>query len=148
MWWRCASLVAVVLCGGEADPRSTTAPAASLGVSVTDLRNTKGHLRLGVFDQAKGFPRDREAAMLWKTMPADSREKTFALELPPGRYAVVILHDENGNKKLDENFLGVPKEGYGVSNNPKPRFRAATFEEATFELDDSGAALTISIQYF
>jgi uncharacterized protein (DUF2141 family) len=148
MWWRFACLVAVVLCGSPADPQPTTAPAANLSVSVIDLRNAKGHVRLGVFDRAKGFPREREAARLWKTMPADSREKTFAIELPPGQFAVVVLHDENGNKKLDENFLGVPKEGYGVSNNPKPRFRAATFSEAVFELDDSGAVLTISIQYF
>ena len=148
MWWRGVFGVAVVLCGIAAEPRPTTAPVASLSVAVTDLRNTKGHLRLGAFDRAKGFPRERDAAVLWKSLPADSTDKAFALDLPPGRYAVVILHDENGNKKLDENFLGVPKEGYGVSNNPKPRFRAATFEEAAFELKESGAALTISIQYF
>ena len=126
----------------------TSAPAATLRVSVVDLRNTKGHLRLGVFTSAKGFPRDRNGAMMWKSLPADSNERTFTINLPPGRYALVVLHDENGNKKLDENFLGVPKEGYGVSNNPKPRFRAATFDEAAFALPDSGAELAISIQYF
>ena len=125
-----------------------TAPAANLTVTVTDLRNAKGHLRLGVFDSAKGFPRARDRARLWKTLPANADQRVFTLALPPGRYAVVVLHDENGNKKLDENFLGVPKEGYGVSNNPKPRRRAATFNEAVFELNESGAEITVSIQYF
>ncbi len=126
----------------------TTAPSAGLTVTVADLRNAKGHLRLGVFNSAKGFPRARDRALLWKTLQSDSVERVFHLDLPPGRYAVVVLHDENGNKKLDENFLGVPKEGYGVSNNPKPRFRAATFDEAVFELSETGAEITVSIQYF
>ena len=128
--------------------RPTTAPAASLTVTVTELRSAKGHLRLGVFDSAKGFPRTRERALLWKTLPSDSAERVFRFDLPPGTYAVVVLHDENGNKKVDENFLGVPKEGYGVSNNPKPRYRAATFDEAKFELSERGAEITVSIQYF
>src|SRR5688500_18280082 len=98
--------------GGAEGPTTAPAPAASLSVTVTDLRNSKGQLRLGVFDSAKGFPRTRERALLWKSLPADSDERALTLELPPGKYAVVVLHDENGNKKLDENFLGVPKEGY------------------------------------
>jgi uncharacterized protein (DUF2141 family) len=132
----------------------TTAPAAaadsftSLQVAVEDLRNTRGHLRLGVFHEPAGFPRERDRALLWKSLPTDTSPTIFALELPPGRYAIVVLHDENGNKKLDTGLFGIPKEGYGASNNPKPRRRAATFEEAAFELRDEPAELTVSIQYF
>ena len=68
--------------------------------------------------------------------------------LPFGAYAIGCVHDENGDGTLNTNFLGIPKEGYGVSNNPKPKFGAATFEQGKFTLPPEGAELTISLQYF
>jgi uncharacterized protein (DUF2141 family) len=124
------------------------APAATLNVPVVDLRNRKGSLRLGVFDRARGFPKDRKAAILWQSVPADADAPTFVVDLPPGQYAVVVLHDENDNKKLDANLIGIPTEGYGVSNNPKPKRRAATYKEAAFILPAEGAELPVSVQYF
>jgi uncharacterized protein (DUF2141 family) len=59
-----------------------------------------------------------------------------------------VLHDENSNNKMDTNAIGIPLEGYGVTNNPKPGFRAATFKESVFTLPKEGATLKISIQYF
>ena len=125
----------------------TTAPSM-LTVRVVDLRNRKGQVRLGVFDRARGFPTERNGALLWQSAPAGGENCSFAVELPPGRYAVVVLHDENGNKKVDRNFVGVPKEGYGVTNNPKPAMRAATYREAAFDLPPEGAEVRVSIQYF
>jgi uncharacterized protein (DUF2141 family) len=49
---------------------------------------------------------------------------------------------------MDTNLVGIPVEGYGVTNNPKPGYRAATFKEAQFDLPRTGATLKISIQYF
>ncbi|HEV7300553.1 MAG TPA: DUF2141 domain-containing protein [Tepidisphaeraceae bacterium] len=120
---------------------------ANLAVAVTDLKNTRGMLRLGVFDQANGFPRDRGAALLWQSLPADAENPTFHIDLPPGRYAAVVLHDENSNEKLDTNFIGIPTEGHGVTNNPKPRRRPPRYDEAVFELKSDGATMSISVQY-
>ena len=132
----------------QEQPGAESANAAVLKVRVVDLRNKRGHLRLGVFDRSAGFPGERGNALLWKSVPANSDDRSFSLELPRGRYAVVVLHDENGNKKLDRNFLGIPTEGYGVTNNPKPRARAATYGEAAFTLPPEGAEMKVSIQYF
>ena len=49
---------------------------------------------------------------------------------------------------MDKGFGGIPLEGYGVTNNPKPRLRKATFAEAAFTLPPEGARMTISLQYF
>jgi uncharacterized protein (DUF2141 family) len=129
-----------------AAPGAIDRPAV-LKVHVEGLRNRRGDLRLGVFDSAAGFPRERGSAMFWRSIGAAADEKTFEVELPPGRYAIVVLHDENSNKKLDTNFIGVPREGHGVSNNPKPKRRAATYREAAFDLDRNGAEVTVSMQY-
>lgn len=150
-----ACLLAALIAGcaaiagrAPAEPAAdAAAEKAVLKVRVTGLRNQRGTLRLGIFDSSKGFPRERGGALQWQNLPASTDGPTFAVELPPGRYAVVVLHDENSNKKLDANWLGIPKEGHGVTNNPKPLRRAATFKEAAFDLPAEGAEVKVSIQY-
>ncbi len=125
-----------------------TQPAATVTITVTDLRSHKGQLIFGIFRSADGFPTTQEKSVNWQVKPADAKALTFTATLPPGKYAASVLHDENSNGKMDKNFAGVPVEGYGVTNNPKPVLRAATFQEALFELPPDGRALTISVQYF
>jgi uncharacterized protein (DUF2141 family) len=143
-------LIAAALGGAATSNAATTAPApmATLTVRVVDLRNHKGQLVYGVFTSAAGFPSDRGKSVDWQIKPIDGDVIVFTSQLPPGKYAASVLHDENCNNKMDYNFFGVPDEGYGVTNNPKPRFRAARFDEALFTLPPQGATMTISIQYF
>ena len=138
---------------------SATAPTASTGsatqptgaplsVTIKDLRNRKGALVFGVFRTADGFPTEESKAVFWEVRDAAGDDLTFTTRLPPGRYGASVLHDENRSRNMDRGVAGIPLEGYGVTNNPKPRFRAATFKEATFELPEQGAAMRISVQYF
>src|SRR5688572_3675962 len=133
-------------------PATTTAATAPAGalltVSIKDVRNRKGDLILGVFTHADGFPNIESKSRYWEVRSADADSVTFTTRLPPDRYAAGVLHDENRNGDMDKGLAGIPLEGYGVTNNPKPRLRKATFEEATFDLPPEGAELTISVQYF
>jgi uncharacterized protein (DUF2141 family) len=73
-------------------------------------------------------------------------ETTHRFEnLPPGQYAVQVIHDENDNGKFDSNFLGIPSEGYGFSNNPRV-MRRPTFEEARFDLPHEGAEIHVRLR--
>lgn len=121
---------------------------ALLTVTVKDMRNRKGDLIFGVFTQADGFPNVQAKSVYWEVKSADADAVTFTMRLPPGRYAAGVLHDENRSGDMDKGLAGIPLEGYGVTNNPKPSLRKATFEEATFTLPPEGAAMTISLQYF
>ena len=121
---------------------------ATLTVTIKGLRNHKGQLIFGVFRLAEGFPNTESKSVYWETKEADADAVTFTANLPPGRYGASVLHDENRNGDMDRGFGGVPLEGYGVTNNPKPLLRAATFDEATFALPPEGALFTISLQYF
>lgn len=57
-------------------------------------------------------------------------ESTF--DVPEGQYSVRIFHDENNNRKMDTNFMGIPKEGWAMSNNVKANFGPPNFEKSIF----------------
>lgn len=136
--------------GGEstlATKPATAQATAILTVNAKDLRNRKGVLIFGVFGRADGFPNVEKKSVHWEVKDANASDLTFTARLPPGRYAASVLHDENRSGEMDRGVAGLPLEGYGVTNNPKPKMRAATFNEATFALPAEGKELTISLQY-
>lgn len=134
-----ALLAATLLAGAGA------AQAADLTITVTDIRSTDGWIGIEVVDAAAAW-NGEAAAVMRQRLPASATPVVFRFSgLPAGRYAVQVLHDENGNGKLDANFLGMPTEGYGFSNNPRV-LRKPTFEEAGFDLADAGGEMTIQLR--
>ena len=67
---------------------------------------------------------------------------SYQFEIPDGIYAIGIFVDTNNNNKMDRNFLGIPKEQYGFSNNAKGSFGPPSFKDASFEIT---GALSLSI---
>ena len=123
------------------------AAAAPLTVTVDNLRNGKGDVRLSVFAAAAEWP-DNSAAENDKVEPAQKGGVVFHFDLPPGTYAIACFHDENANGKFDQDFLGIPEEGYGFSNNLHPFLHAPKFDAASFVLPAAGTSLTIHMIYW
>ena len=67
--------------------------------------------------------------------------------ISPGTYALVIVHDENVNGKLDTSWMGVPKEGYGFSNDAKSFLSAPSFSAASFQYNGQNLDMTIEMRY-
>ena len=65
--------------------------------------------------------------------------------VPTGNYAIAIYQDLNGNEKLDTNFLGIPKEPYGFSNNKIPIFSEPSFEKCKFEFNENNQQISINL---
>lgn len=109
-------------------------PVGRLDVDVERLRSAKGMLRVCLTADPANFPAcidDADAAT--RSVPAGTRRVRFE-GLAQGTYAVAVIHDENGNHRLDT-FAGIPREGFGFSRNPgigfgPPRFAAARFAVA------------------
>jgi uncharacterized protein (DUF2141 family) len=123
---------------------------ATLTVHVIGARNTKGKIRAALFRGAEGFPNDASRAVHTQAADIDPQTSSAQIvftDLPAGVYAVSVFHDENMNQKLDKNFVGVPKEGYGASNNPKKKMGPPSFEETKFELSGSEQSLEIKLMY-
>ncbi|AOS83401.1 hypothetical protein BIU88_04130 [Chlorobaculum limnaeum] len=124
------------------------AGSGTITIRIAGLRNTNGNLSVALFDAKKGFPGKFENAIRKAVVPAAGTEH-FAVfgDVPFGRYAVAVRHDENGNGKLDTNILGMPKEGVGTSNNPKSKFGPPSFDDAAFLLDSDSRELVVNLRY-
>jgi uncharacterized protein (DUF2141 family) len=111
--------------------------SVTLTVHIVNARNANGVVRVALFQSAGGFPADASRAL--RTEPAKIDAQTLTAQavfsgIPQGTYAVMVFHDENGNGKLDKNMVGIPKEGYGASNNAAKKMHAPVFVEAKFSL--------------
>jgi uncharacterized protein (DUF2141 family) len=127
-----------------------TKDTGTLKVRVTGARNTKGKIGVTLFQNAQGFPDDTSKAIRQESVEIDPKTMSTQVifkDLPQGTFAISVLHDENGNGKMDKNFVGMPKEGYGASNNPSKKRRAPTFDEAKFSLNTSEQAIEITLIY-
>ena len=71
----------------------------------------------------------------------------FAGVLRDRDYAIVILHDENNDNIFQKGPLGIPKEGYGFSNNAKARFSAPSWDDCRFHVTSGALAVAIEMQY-
>ena len=143
-------VVMIMALGANVGPTALKAGATSgtLVVAIQGFRNAAGHARVAVFNRAAGFPDDEAAA--YRTVVtgiSDGQAKARFDDLPLADYAVSMYHDENDDAKLNKGLFGVPREGYGVSNNVIHAMRAPTFEEARFRLDDLSNSLTVNVHY-
>jgi len=120
----------------------------NIQIKVSGLKNKSGQLGILIFTSKEGFPSDWQKAYKQILIPVtgDKAEYTFT-GLPYGKYAVSVMHDENKNKKLDTNFIGIPKEGYGVSNNATGSMGPPKFEDAAFNLDRDIISADIKVNY-
>ncbi len=128
-----------------------TAQAGCPGIHVTilNLRNSIGTVDCALFDSPGGFPADtlRSATRLVAMKVPNRSARCDFEDVPAGKYALVVLHDENMNGRLDYNWLGMPREGYGFSNDARAAVGAPSFEQAAFVYDGKTLDLTISLRY-
>lgn len=117
--------------GGHYEAPVPGKPLCTLDIHVTGFRNNRGKAGGVVFGSAAGWPDDRSRAVVQGGFAIGDRQATETFQVPPGRYAIVVIHDENENQKLDRNFFGIPKEGFGFSNNPRVIFSAPSWQTAS-----------------
>jgi uncharacterized protein (DUF2141 family) len=125
-----------------------TTKSGTITVHITDLKHLKGKLGVSLYNSKKGFPGKHTEAYASVLKNISSTSETVVFEnLPYGSYAVSAMHDENNNGKLDTNFIGIPKEGVGVSNNPKIGMGGPKFKDSVFTLDTKALEVTVAMKY-
>jgi uncharacterized protein (DUF2141 family) len=117
-------------------------------VEVSGLRSDKGEIMCALFASADGFPKKGEKALAHAKGAITQKQALCEFSgVAPGTYAVSVFHDENSNGKLDTNFIGMPKEGVGASNNASGHMGPPKFEAAAFQYTGGTMQLKISIRY-
>jgi Uncharacterized protein conserved in bacteria len=101
----------------------------SLDIEITGIRNSKGRIMLQLFDENQ-----KVIGHQMGDIDVNKCNLKFT-NLKPGKYAVRYFHDENLSQKLETNALGIPKEGYGYSNNAAGLFGPPSFDKWIFELN-------------
>lgn len=132
----------LVLCGTLA----TTAGAADLVVKVDGVPSDKGTVLFELDDSDASWD-NKTKPVATAGVKAQNGDVTYTFKnIPPGIYAVGVIHDENDNGKLDTNFLGIPKEGYGFSNNTSA-MRKPTFKESHLDIGEQDMSIVIHLAH-
>jgi uncharacterized protein (DUF2141 family) len=105
----------------------------SLTVTVDNVLNSNGHVLVGLHTEDTFMK--TKAIKNAKAEIKDGKILVTFEDLEPGNYAVMVLHDENDNERMDMEMNGMPKESYGMSNNPM-LYGPPTFADAKFELTE------------
>jgi uncharacterized protein (DUF2141 family) len=118
-------------------------------VKILDIRNSTGTVACALFESPDGFPSEylRSATNVMVIKIRKSQARCDFEDIPPGTYAMAVVHDENMNGKLDTNWAGLPTEGYGFSNNAQGVLGAPPFAAASFKYGGQNVDLTMRLRY-
>jgi uncharacterized protein (DUF2141 family) len=119
-----------------------------IAVKVVDLRSNDGKVGLTLFNAEEGFPSTPENAIQkrYVDISNNTAEATFE-NVPEGKYAIAAYHDEDEDGEIETNWIGIPKEGTGSSNNPKSRMGPPRYEDCEFDTRQTKEIL-IKMKYF
>ncbi len=122
---------------------------STLTVQIHGFRNDKGFARAALFRDEDGFPSEKEKAFRLVEAPIRNGEATLVFrEIPAGVCAVAIMHDETVNGALDVSAIGIPREGFCVSNDTVGVLGPPSFEQARFDLNQSDQRIELKMRYF
>ena len=119
--------------------------AQTLNLKVSNLKST-ATLRIAFYKKENKFPDEGKFAFAKEYKPTKTGDITVNFtDIPAGEYALAIYQDSNGNKKLDTNMVGYPKEPFGFSQNIKPRFSAPAYEECKIAFNANNTTFSIKL---
>mgnify|MGYP001160602090 CR=1 FL=1 len=128
--------------------QTTYAQVNDCTVQITGLKSNSGKCIVYIYKDKKGFPTEPKYAVATTTaLIKDSKALTVFKGISSGEYAISVVHDENDNGKLDTNFLGIPKEGIGTSNNAKGTLGPPSYEDSRFAIGNKTNSISITIKY-
>lgn len=137
-------LIALVATIGYAQPAQP-----GIHVEILGIRNSVGAVACALFEAPEGFPTEfmRFATSLMMVKVRAAKATCDFADIAPGTYALAVIHDENRDGELATNWMGMPQEGYGFSNDAKGSLGAPSFEAASFAYNGQSLKMTIALQY-
>ncbi len=119
--------------------QNTHSQTFGLTVTIANIKYIKGEIKLAIYTDNNSFLKKGHEFRQYTFKITQSTEKYSIPDLPKGDYAIALFQDQNSDGKCNTNFLGVPKEGYGFSNNYKPFLSSPSFSDCKFTINDNKA---------
>ena len=120
--------------------------AGTITVQLAGFENDQGTVKLCVCRSEDEYTGNAKEFCTVSTEIKNKKAQWIFEHMPYGSYSIKVFHDENGNSKLDKDFLGVPTERYGFSNNARGQFGPPPFARAAFTLNSSQIKIAIDIK--
>ena len=117
----------------------------NLIVVVSSLKNNKGDVKIGLFNSKESYKGKKEKFKGAIIKIENKKVKWEVKNIPFGEYAIKAFHDEDGDDKIDTNFIGIPTESYGFSNNVKGLFGPPSFDKAKFYFNNQDMQIEIKL---
>jgi uncharacterized protein (DUF2141 family) len=112
------------------------AASSTLTLTINGVRDDQGMIRAGIYNTPDTFPKEGKAMARTSTAAKTGSVLLKFTDLPAGKYAVIVYHDENNDGQMDKRFGMIPIEGYGLSNNIKATGKPA-FDQCAFEIPET-----------
>lgn len=137
--------------GAHADPAADAAECLQgsfpIRVEVCDVRSNEGTITADLHDDVPDHFLKKGMKVLRVRVPATSGCTEMCIPAPAaGVYAIALYQDRNINERLDQDFIGLPIEPYGISNNPRIFLSPPSHEEAAFRVEEGGTDLRIKLR--
>lgn len=126
-------------------PFLLSAPEVPFAVEITNVKKAKGKLWIAIFKPEEKFGENVQPRIYKIIEVKTAANQTADFNLAPGKYALAVYHDLNGNSVLDKNFFGIPKEPYGFSNDFRPKFSPPSFSDCEFEVSGPGQKIVVKL---
>jgi len=107
---------------------------STLTLTISNIEEEKGQLMISIFDNAADFPTGGKEVKFVIVETVEKESTMVDIDLPHGDYAIALLHDLNLDGECNFNFIGIPTEGYGFSQNVRPILSVPSFEDTKFHL--------------
>lgn len=128
------------------NPEPCSANGLDLRITVENITNSKGFIVADLHDDVVEDFLQWDKVLLRIRQAAKTDKVSFCLPLPqPGEYAVAVYHDENNNRDFDKGFLKIPKERFGMSNNPRFGLKSPKYHECKFHVPETGADISVKL---
>ncbi|GLP96421.1 DUF2141 domain-containing protein [Paraferrimonas sedimenticola] len=127
---------------------SSLAAAETLTLNLEGIDTSKGDLVIQIYNEADHWMEEETEKMaLYQVFTAEQlgEAKSVQVELPHGEYAIYAYQDSDGDNELDTNWIGIPKEPVGVSNNAKGSMGPPKYKDAKFSFDENNSTQTFDV---
>lgn len=122
--------------------------AQTVKLDIQNIKTTKGSIQLMFYKNAESF-KNNSPDMI-KRFPKDGIHEgcmTLSIHLPKGEYGIILLDDENDSEEMENNILGLPKEGFGFAGYNHRGLRRPSFNDFKFELSGGIKKIGLRVRY-